>query len=583
MAITYNKLLCGTVAAGMMLVGQAAGAAEASTSSPTSPAANACLALAQSNGSWPDPTTRIDSAILRPAEGGEGGGTPAHCEVLGRLQARTGVDGQAYAVAFHLRLPLDWNGRFLFQGGGGSNGVLGDARGAVLFFGGQIALAQGYAVVSQDSGHDNQRNALAEHGGELSFGFDPIARANYGHASLKLVTDAAKAGVRAFYGRGPIHSYFAGCSKGGQEGMAVAQRYPDAFDGVLAAAPGFSLPRAAVAEAWSTQTFGRLIASPAPSARDLVKTFSDTDLGLIQKAVLTACDRDDGLADGLVGAFETCSTAKVRRRLRRVVCTGHKTEGCLSAPQVAAMLRVFAGPKNRTGAALYSDWPWDAGIAAPGWRLWTLGLDQPPMTAFNLALGMGSLPAVFSTPPQGLSDDTAKMAFAMAYDFDHDAAKIYAVASPFTRSAWEDVSARSSDLSAFKAHGGRLIVPHGVSDPVFSINDTLAWFREVDERFNGRATDFVRVFPVPGMNHCMGGPATDQFDALSALVTWVEQGQAPDRIVAQAGPGTPWPGRTRPLCAYPAIAAYSGRGDSEKAGSFVCRAARSSKIPHPAP
>jgi feruloyl esterase len=571
MAIVLKRLLCATAACAAMLLGGAAALAQgqdqaaAAASSPAS--ASACAALAQ-GALWPDPTTKIDSAILRPAQGSR---APAHCEVIGHLQARTGVDGQGYAVGFHLRLPLDWNGRFLFQGGGGSNGVLGDAMGAVPFFGGQVALAQGYAVVSQDSGHDNQRNALAEHGGELSFGFDPIARLNYGHASLKLTTDAAKAGVRAFYGRAPVRSYFAGCSKGGQEGMALAQRYPDAFDGVLAGAPGFSLPRAALAEAWSTQTFGRLVANPAPSVRDLVGTFSDTDLGLVQKAVLAACDRADGLADGVVGAFEACSTAKVRPRLKRVTCSGAKADGCLTSAQVGAMLRVFAGPKTKAGAALYSDWPWDGGLAAPGWRLWTLGLTQPPLPAFNVSLGMGSLAAVFSTPPRGLPDDKAKMAFAMAYDFDRDAAKIYAVAPPFTRSAWEDNAARSSDLAAFKARGGRLIVPHGASDAVFSINDTLAWYREVDARFDGRAAEFVRVFPVPGMNHCMGGPATDQFDAFTALVAWVEQGQAPDRILATAGRDAPWPGRTRPLCAYPAIAVYSGRGDPERAESFSCR------------
>lgn len=571
MAVGFKGLLCVTAAMGAMLLGRSAVAAPVQEGSPPS-RAEACASLAGPGGAWPDPTTRIESAILRPQSGESAAWTPAHCEVIGHLQARTGVDGQSYAVAFHLRLPVDWNGRFLFQGGGGSNGVLGDARGAVLFFGGQVALSKGYAVVSQDSGHDNQRNALAEHGGDLSFGFDPTARANYGHASLKLVTDAAKAGLGAFYGRGPSHSYFAGCSKGGQEGMAVAQRYPDAFDGVLAGAPGFSLPRAAIAEAWSTQTFARLVASPKPTARDLASVFSDEDLGLFQKAILAACDGDDGLADGLVGAFEACSTVRVRRQLKGVTCKGGKVEGCLSPAQIAAMARVFAGPKNRKGAPLYSDWPWDGGIAAPGWRLWTLGLNTPPLSAFNVTLGMGSLPAVFSTPPRGMPDDKAKLAYAMAYDFDRDAAKIYALAPPFTRSAWEDISARSSDLTAFKARGGRLIVPHGVSDPVFSINDTLAWYREVDARFGGQAADFVRVFPVPGMNHCMGGPATDQFDALSALVTWVEAGQAPERIVARAGRDAPWPGRTRPLCAYPAIAIYSGRGDIEDADSFSCQA-----------
>ncbi len=116
-----------------------------------------------------------------------------------------------------------------------------------------------------------------------------------------------------------------------------------------------------------------------------------------------------------------------------------------------------------------------------------------------------------------------------------------------------------------------MIVPHGVSDPVFSINDTLAWYREVDVAQRGKARDFLRIFPVPGMAHCAGGPATDGFDAFEPLRKWVESGTAPERILARAGPRTPWPGRSRPLCAYPAIARYSGHGSIERASSFQCR------------
>jgi hypothetical protein len=533
----------------------------------------ACASLALPGSlAWPTGSTQIDTAVMRPAQTLRGVALPAHCEVIGRLEVRKGIDGQTYAIGLHLRLPVAWNERFLFQGGGGSNGVLGDALGAAPFSAGAVALAHGYAVVSQDSGHDNQRNNIPERAAELSFGFDPVARANYGHASLKLSADAAKAAIAAFYGRAPRYSYFAGCSKGGQEGMAFVQRYPEEFDGVLAGAPGFSLPRAAVAEAWTTQAFGRLLSSKRPTARDLAGVFSDGDLRLVQGAVLAACDADDGLADGVVGAFEKCSTRKVRRHLKPVTCLKAKTDQCLIPDQVAVLIKVFGGPKDSKGRSLYSGWAWDGGVAAPGWRFWTLGLSQAPMPAFNVSLGMGSLAAVFTTPPRALNDDQAKMDFAMAFDFDRDAARIYQVHPPFERSSWEDVSARSVDLKAFRARGGRLIVPHGVSDPVFSINDTLAWYRAVDAASGGRATDFVRVFPVPGMNHCGGGPATDDFDAFSALVDWVEQGRAPDEIAAKAGRDTPWPDRTRPLCPYPAIAVYRGRGDSEDRRNFFCAA-----------
>lgn len=159
----------------------------------------------------------------------------------------------------------------------------------------------------------------------------------------------------------------------------------------------------------------------------------------------------------------------------------------------------------------------------------------------------------------------------MSYDFDRDAQKIFATAEGFSRSGWEDISARSSDLSRFRAKGGKMIVPHGVSDPVFSVNDTIAWWQEVDQRSDGKAASFVRVFPVPGMAHCQGGPATDQFNAFAALVDWVENGTAPDRIEARGNPLSPWPGRSRPLCPYPLIARpVDGATDTEKASSFTC-------------
>ena len=177
----------------------------------------------------------------------------------------------------------------------------------------------------------------------------------------------------------------------------------------------------------------------------------------------------------------------------------------------------------------------------------------------------------FTTPPTALGADlSAAFKYALGFDFDRDAPKIYATDHTFTRSAWDDVGARSADLAGFEARGGKMIVPHGVSDPVFSIDDTTAWFREVDARHEGKAAAFVRVFGVPGMAHCAGGAATDQFNAFDALVAWVEQGTVPDRILARAGPRSPWPDRTRPLCPYPRVARYDGKGDVESAESFRC-------------
>ena len=164
---------------------------------------------------------------------------------------------------------------------------------------------------------------------------------------------------------------------------------------------------------------------------------------------------------------------------------------------------------------------------------------------------------------------TALLQYELGFDFDRDAPKIFATAPGFPRSGWDLVGAQSTDLSRFRAHGGKMVVPHGGSDQAFSANDTAGWWETLDSRTGGRAADFVRVFEVPGMTHCFGGPATDQFDDFRAVVDWVEKGVAPDQILATAGPFSPWPGRTRPLCPYPAVARYHG-GDTEQAASFVC-------------
>ena len=163
------------------------------------------------------------------------------------------------------------------------------------------------------------------------------------------------------------------------------------------------------------------------------------------------------------------------------------------------------------------------------------------------------------------------MAFLLGIDFDRDAARLYAESGVYTKSAWDFMMASSTDLSAFRNQGGKLVIVHGVSDPIFSIRDTIDWWQEVNQASGGSAAEFVRLFGVPGMNHCGGGPATDQFDAFTALVNWVEKKTAPEQVTATAGRNTPWPGRTRPLCVYPKQARYRGAGSIEEAASFTCQ------------
>lgn len=457
---------------------------------------------------WPDASTRILLVALRPQDTevpttmgpgmpGPAVKVPEHCELSAVMRERTGSDGQHYAIHFHLRLPTQWNHDFFFQGGGGTDGDVGDALGHIAAAS-PVALAQGFAVLSQDAGHDNASNSIPARGGTTAFGFDDQARRDYGRTSLPVVSDAAKALIRGYYGEPPRRSYFVGCSKGGQEGMALAQYYPDEFDGIVAADPGMSLPRAALAELWDVQAFEAIAPHPpaqgAPPFTGLPAAFSEADLHLVRESVLEACDADDGLKDGIVGAFATCTDRKVLPELRKRTCPQDKSDGCLSAAQITGLERSLRGPRDEHGKPLYSHWPWDAGIGSDAWRFWKLG--QPGgMPALNLLLGGPATAIIFTTPPSAVgADPQSAFDYAIGFDFNHSAQRIYATDSQFAQSAWDEISARSPDLRAFRAHGGKLIIPHGVSDPVFSINDTLAWYHEVDAAQGGSAQKFVRVF-----------------------------------------------------------------------------------------
>ena len=521
----------------------------------------------------------------RPGRGGFAPPTPAlpeHCDVKGKLAERAGANGQQYAINYRLRLPTMWNGRFFFEGGGGSNGNVGAAVGVLQGNQPTVALALGYAVVSQDSGHDNATNNDPERGGTQTFGFDPQARIDFGYNSYDQVARVSKAIITRYYGRAAEKSYFAGCSEGGREGMMLSQRFPAHFDGILACSPGFNLPRAAVAEAWDSQAFADVArASNLLDANNqpyVNKTFTDQDLALVSGAVLEACDGLDGTADGMVQGFTACTTAAVTPKLTAITCTGAKTESCLSSAQVAALKKVFNGARTSKGEAAYAGWAWDAGVGGTfgesynqGWRIWKIGpYGAPANAAINLTLGASALPSIFVTPPVAVPMAAGgAAAYALAFDIDRY--------RPAIADALEFMKANSTDLTPFKARGGKLVIAHGVSDPVFSILDTIDWWNALDKlnRANGgRAADFARLFAVPGMNHCAGGPSTDQFDAFGALVNWVEKGVAPDRIAATARMGTPWPGRTRPLCVYPAEARYKGAGSIEDMDNFACQAAR---------
>jgi Tannase and feruloyl esterase len=519
----------------------------------------------------------ITTAQLNPA----GGGLPDHCEVIGVINPRTGIDGQHYAINLHLRMPTAWNERFYFQGGGGTDGNLGTAT--------PTQLAQGYAVVSTDGGHDNTVNntPLA---GSFQFGFDPQARSDYGYNAHARVASSAQAIMKTYYRKKPKFSYFEGCSEGGREGLMFSQRYPDMFDGIVAGNPGMDLPKAAVAEAWDSQAFAAAARTMTPFGNpDLASSFTPTELGAVGDAILQACDGQDGLVDGMINNPQACRFDPAT--------LGPSGSGVLSSAQVTALEKVFGGAKNSKGKSLYAGWFWDPGVAAPGWAVWKIGplLPVPGNTSLNTTLGGGALPFIFTTLPNSRTRGTALQAgtvittagpspafsglndafvpWVLSFNMDLDAPKIFAESGKFKESAMDFMGTSSTDYGAFRTGGKKMIVYSGQGDPIFSSKYHIKWYRNlVDEQGSLDKTQrFARLFVVPGMNHCGGGPATSQFDAFSAVVNWVEHGAAPASLLGTAPADTPWPGRTRPLCAYPAQARYIGPpGSIEVASSFVC-------------
>jgi pimeloyl-ACP methyl ester carboxylesterase len=489
--------------------------------------------------------TTITAADAVPSRTSGGDALPAYCRVRGVANERVGVGGVAFGIGFELRLPDGWNRRFFFQGGAGTDGIIFEPLGLVQGPGASgsdgSALSRGFAVVATDAGHQ---------GFGQEFGLDPQARIDFGHVAVETVTRVAKEIIARYYRRPTKRSYLIGCSNGGRQGMIASQRYPKLFDGIVAADPVFDLSHMVMAYVWDTIALSAIAPTDGGGNPILAQAFSDGDLALLAAAVIDACDDADGLADDLVDAPSAC-----RFDPALLACPGAKTATCLSQSQVAALARIFAGPRDSAGGSLYADWPWDGGLGSAGWRAWKLGTSQTPVTnAFDVVIGFSALRYLLFTPPDPGFDP-------LAFDFDADPARTLESASI--------VDAVSTDVAAFRKRRGKILFYTGMSDAAVSANAVIGYYQRLATAQGGlsKTRRFARLFLVPGMNHCGGGPALDRFDPLTAIVAWVEKGRAPRRLVAT---GSAFPGRSRPLCPYPEETRYRGTGSIEDAESFRC-------------
>lgn len=514
-----------TVAAGLAAASGVPGVAAAAE--PPPPAADACASLqGQSFGKGVAILSAKRVAAVAPRDQVNAHGwrissaIPAHCRVDGIIGARKGSGGKDYGIRFSLALPDAWAGRFLLQGGGGLNGSVLDPVGPVAADG-RPALARGFAVISHDSGHEG-----AVFDG--TFMADQRAALDFAEASVETATQVGKAITGAYYARPIAHSYMAGCSTGGREAMLAFQRYPELFDGIIVGAPAMRTGDSNLAIAYTQVLFNQAAPKGPDGKPVMAQLLTAADRKTVLDGMLAQCDGIDGLKDGIIENVAQC-----RFDPAKLQCAGAKTDGCLSAGQVRAMTLAFAGPKDKAGYPIYAPVPYDTGI---------------------VATPMGYLPSGAPGPFGPASDATEIDLDARIHELRNNASQRLTDTNYWT------------NLNTYLDHGGKILFFHGVSDFWFSAFATWDYYERA-AKANGKAfTDASRFYMVPGMLHCQGGNAFDQFDMLGAIVDWVEQGKAPEAITAaRRAPAK----ETRPLCPYPAYPRYRG-GDARQAGAFTC-------------
>jgi len=419
------------------------------------------------------------------------------CRVVGVAAPSSDSD-----IKFEVWIPThgSWNGKLLGTGNGGFSGAIGYSAMA-------DALARGYATTGTDTGHV---------GDQMEFGRGhPEKIVDWAYRAVHVTSQAARLILRDFSGRFPAHSYFQGCSTGGQQALSEAQRFPEDYDGIIAGAPGYDRIRLIVGFLWSWKALHDANGEPL---------LTRTQLSQLTRAAVARCDGADGLKDGLIDDPRRCDFDPAA-----LACGSGSSDSCLTQEQIAAVRKVYAGATNpHTGAQLFPGW---ARGSEAGWGTYLLDPKEP------VRLGLFR-DFVFGDPSWDWR----------TFDWDQDLR--------FVEAQVPYLSAVSPDLEGFRSRGGKLVMYTGWADPVVPPQDVVAYYETVARGIGGfRQTQaFFRFFAVPGMGHCGGGSGPNLFDPLATLEAWVEHGQAPERLtVKQVVEGNVT--RTRALCPYPGVAA----------------------------
>jgi feruloyl esterase len=462
------------------------------------------------------PNTTIESALLDPNN-----------STVCRVTAVTTHPPAGDKVRIWVAIPTsDWNGRFIGTGGGGFSG--GSAAGV------NQPLQLGYAAGATDTGHE---------GGSGSFAMDSTGHLNWqairdnAHVGIHEMTVTGKALTQAMYGVAPKYSYFNGCSTGGRQGLMEAQRYPEDYNGIVAGAPAINWPKLMMQSIWSTA-----VMNGAGNAVAGCKIQAAT------AAAIEACDAIDGVKDGVIENPELCHYDP-----KKLIGTVAGSCGTITAADAEVIQKLWEGPRRADGTLIWHGQPWGA-----------------DMTALAAARGNPLAPAAFT-----FTTDWIRYWLLQNPQFDANALTPQMFEKFWDQSIEEFglvIGTDNPDLSAFRDHGGKLVMWHGWADQLITAEGTIDYYQRLTKQMGGadKVAQYLRFFLAPGIGHCGGGAGPNPSGQLDAVVSWVEDGKAPATLPASRQ--TPSGPRTRILCQYPMVAKYKGSGSTDDAANFSCSA-----------
>jgi feruloyl esterase len=459
--------------------------------------------------------TGYDFSVITATTVAASADAPEYCRVIGQIQPE---------IRFEISLPAAWNGRLYMFGNGGYAGESLDAPNRAANV--RRGLARGFAVAQMNTGHDAAVEPLG------SFAVNSQKFLDYAYRGLHVTALTAKKILQTYYDGSLRHSYFDGCSTGGRQGLIAAQRFPEDFDGIVNGAPVLNFSGTMIDYASNQRA---LKAAPIPADK----------LKILAEAVVAKCDAADGLKDGLIDDPRSCGF-KPAADLPR--CAGDADgPSCFTAGQITTLETIYGGVKHG-GVEFFPGW---AAGSESAWTPWFVGAAQRPV---QVAFGETFFKYMAFGRPNTSYDW-------LTFDVETDLEKI-----EWARSV---LDATDSDLSRFKARGGKIVSYFGWADPALNPMMGIRYYESVTQKMGPSTTDFYRLFMVPGMYHCGGGTGVSTFDALTPLVEWVEKGVVPQSIVgSRVVEGKVL--RTRPLCPYPQVARYKGTGSIDEASSFSC-------------